>query len=170
MSQTQANHPFPKLHQNLVNAAKNKTLTADLFKNITGCQEVLTVESATAYVNWDTTLVIEGPYKANIWFSGASRPQDGSTLNDTDIVRDTQSNGVLFYSNELLKNKDLVYSFFIVQFADFSLVVADIASKETGIVAVYFGPITQNICSGSAVEQNFAFDGAGLWGILNVNK
>jgi len=175
MSQTSPpNHPNPELHQRLLDASQKGTLTAELIKNILGSAEVYEEDGATAYVNWNTTLVIEGPYRANVWFAGVSRPQDGEQANDVDILRDTESTpGKLFITDTLLKNKDRVYNFKIVQTTNTLSqwhVLVDIYSPDLGIVAWYEGPLTHKACSQELVDRDLEFSGEGLWGILIVQK
>jgi hypothetical protein len=69
------NHPNIDLHNQLVEAAKNKTLDAEYIKK---CLDLPTLpyaeRDATAYVNWSTTLSLLGPAPANVWFAGVSKP------------------------------------------------------------------------------------------------
>jgi hypothetical protein len=66
------NHPNPGLSDLLMKAAQEDRLTPELIKKTLGLSVMPNVErEATAYVNWSTTAVIEGPKPAQVWFAGA---------------------------------------------------------------------------------------------------
>jgi hypothetical protein len=66
------NHPNPELHRRLFEAAKSDTLTPEFIKETLGLNVLPNVgRNAAAYVNWSTTVVLEGPAPAQVWFAGA---------------------------------------------------------------------------------------------------
>ena len=97
------NHPNPKLHDLLANAAKEHKLDAALIKEITGSAALPTVErDASAYVNWNTTLSLLGRAPAKAWFAGVA--QSPCRCSYTKLTRNTYWNLIL----PVVDNDDII--------------------------------------------------------------
>ncbi|KAH9968290.1 hypothetical protein BJV74DRAFT_889931 [Russula compacta] len=157
------NHPNPELHKVLYDAAKNRRLNPEFIKKVLRLQKDITVcDTATAYINWSTTLTLLDRKSAQVWFAGVSRPEDGQLWFNTspDFIRDTHSNGIYYWwydENEIVENTQAVYWFWIEKWND--IVFIDVF-LENQIVAVFVG---------DEIPNELEFWGNGLWSAVYPN-
>ncbi|KIM81151.1 hypothetical protein PILCRDRAFT_821593 [Piloderma croceum F 1598] len=150
------NHPNPDLSNLLMKAAQEDRLTPELIQQTLGLSIIPNVErDATAYVNWSTTAVVEGPAPAQVWFAGAG--YDRGISYSPDKIRDTRNIGNCYWwsNNPAIRTHPDVECCFWVKQLNGKLFI-DIYMPNVGTVGIFAGK-----------NYDGSFYGKGLWGFVD---